>query len=88
MMIHGVQPKNATRCKLGCERREHRARRRVRRSSFRLVSTLSAAAHAHYTLAADDTHRANALTKLQLAAKLVQPPIASTGAECSNPAPR
>ena len=69
-------------------RHEHRARRRITRSSFELVSTLSAAAHAHHTMAADDTHRAKALAKLLLPAKLMQPPFASTCAECSNPALR
>ena len=48
----------------------------------------SAAAPAHHTLPADDTHRADELAKLQQAAKLMHPPLAGTGAECSNPAPR
>jgi len=60
------------------------AHRRITRSSFRLVSWSSAAAHAHLTQPADGTHRAKALTKLQLAANLEQPPFASTPAECLN----
>jgi len=66
-------------------RHESHARCRVTRSSFWLISTRSTAPHAHHTLTADDTHRANELTKLQLAAKLVQPPFAGTRAECWNP---
>ena len=56
--------------------------------SSMLISTLSAAPHAHHTLPADDTHRADELAKLQQAAKLMQPHFAGTRAECSNPAPR
>ena len=77
MMIHGVQPKNATRCKLGCERREHRARRRVRRSSSRLISSLSAAAHAHLSQPTDAWRRGKALTTVLLAAKLMKPAFAA-----------
>ena len=62
---------------------EH-ADRRVRRSSFQHLSTPSVAPHAHFTQPTDDDHRAEALAKQQLAAKLVQPPFASTPAECSN----
>ena len=43
-----------------------------------------AAAHAHLMQPVDDTHHAHALAKQQLAAKLIQPPFASTPAECSN----
>ena len=45
---------------------------------------LAAAAHYHLTQPTDDKHRAKALTKLQLAAKLEKPPLAGTPAECSN----
>ena len=44
--------------------------RRVTQSSSCLISTLSDAPHAHHTLAADNTHRAHELAKLQQAAKL------------------
>ena len=40
------------------------------KSSFRLVSTRSAASHAHNTQPANDTHRAKALAKLQQAKEL------------------
>ena len=60
-------------------RHEQRAHRRVRKSSFRLVSTLSAASQARLKQPADDKHRARALAKLRQAAKLMQPPFASTG---------
>jgi hypothetical protein len=73
---------------LGCQRHEHCARHRITRSSFQLVSTLSAAPHAHHTLTADNTHRAHELAKLQQTAKLMQPHFAGISAECSNPAPR
>ena len=69
-------------------RHESHARRRVTRSSIQLVSTLSAAAHAHLAQPTDDTHRADELAKLQQAAKLMHPPLAGIPAECSNPAPR
>ena len=65
-------------------RHESHAHRRVTTSSSWLVSTRSAAAHALHTQPAEATHRAKALTKLLLAAKLEQPPFAGTPAECSN----
>ena len=65
-------------------RHEHRARRRITRPSFRLVNTVSAAAHAHHTQPTGATHRAKALATPLLAAKLEQPPFAGTPAECSN----
>jgi len=52
------------------------------KSSFRLVSTRSAASHAHDTQPAKDTHRAKALAQLQQAAKLEQPHFAGIPAEC------
>ena len=52
-------------------RHESRARRRVTKSRFRLVSTLSAAAHDHLTHPTDATHRAAELSMLQLVAKLM-----------------
>jgi hypothetical protein len=73
---------------MGCAPPRELTRRRITRSSFWLISTRSAAPHAHHTLPADDAHRADELTKLQLAAKLVQPPFAGTCAECWNPALR
>ena len=69
-------------------RHKSRPHRRVTQSSFRLVSALSAAAPAHHTLPANGAHRAKELVKLLLPAKLMQPPLASTRAECSIPAPR
>ena len=66
------------------EHRMHRARRRITRPSFRLVNTVSAAAHAHHTQPTGATHRAKALATPLLAAKLEQPPFAGTPAECSN----
>ena len=73
---------------MGYQRHEQRVHRRVSRSSFQLVSTASAALRARHTQPVDDTHRAQALEKLQPAAKLEQPPFASTPAECSNDALR
>ena len=54
---------------------EQRARRRVKKSSFRLVNTLSAAAHARLTQHTDTTHRAEELVTLMLIARLVQSPF-------------
>jgi hypothetical protein len=54
------------------------------KSSFRLVSTRSAASRAHDTQPTKDTHRAKALAQLQQAAKLEQPHFAGIPAECSN----
>ena len=73
---------------MGCQPPREPTRHRITRSSSMLISTLSAAPHAHHALPADNTHRANELAKLQQAAKLMQPPIAGIPAECSNPAPR
>ena len=50
---------------------ERRAHRRVTKSRFRLVSTLSAAAQDRLTHPTDATHRAAELSMLQLAAKLM-----------------
>eukprot|EP00322_Chrysochromulina_rotalis_P013024 CAMPEP_0115881290 /NCGR_PEP_ID=MMETSP0287-20121206/28354_1 /TAXON_ID=412157 /ORGANISM="Chrysochromulina rotalis, Strain UIO044" /LENGTH=73 /DNA_ID=CAMNT_0003337215 /DNA_START=153 /DNA_END=374 /DNA_ORIENTATION=+ len=73
---------------MSCAPPREPTRRRVTQSSSRLISTLSAAHHAHRTLAADDAHRANELAQLQQAAKLDQPHFAGIPAECSNPALR
>ena len=69
-------------------RHESCAHRRVTTSSSWLVSTRSAAAHALHTQPAEAAHRAKALTKLLLAAKLEQPPFAGTPAECWIRTPR
>ena len=68
-------------------RHEQRAHHRVKKSSFQLISTGSAAARAHLAQPTDDTHRAKALAKQHLAAKLMQPHFAGTPAECLNRTP-
>ena len=73
---------------MSCAPPREPTRWRVTQSSSWLISTLSDAPHAHHTLAADNTHRAHELAKLQQAAKLIQPHLAGIPAECSNPAPR
>ena len=67
---------------MSCELPREPTRRRVTETSFWLVNTIFAAAHAHLTQPTDDAHRAKELAKQYLAAKLMQPHFASIPAEC------